>query len=131
MTWRGGACMYLCRACGGEAGLGWVDMVVDSCMLHVLAHTNTEDRTMNELNLDAFSYCRDEYHGDGWYTAFDWDECRKCGVEAQAANAISLNLSSIPQRVMDGLDIRETLPTELGYCEEFGDAVCPGCWGQA
>lgn len=59
----------------------------------------------------------------GWYVMWTPDNCESCGVEAQGPNSINVQLGGNTH----GLDIRETLPGELGYCETFGGAVCWDC----
>jgi hypothetical protein len=57
---------------------------------------------------------------------YDIDDCEKCGGITQI-NAVQVNATRA-ELVAAGLIELETLPSELGYSEEFGGAVCEDCY---
>lgn len=57
---------------------------------------------------------------------FNLDECEKCGCECEAPNAIGVYAT--PRELEDqGMIYMSDLPSEQGYCEKFGGAVCYDC----
>lgn len=86
----------------------------------------------NAINLQDFSHFA-QMPLNGWFILWSVDNCEKCDGECEAPNSINVKSNGLTKAFCDaGLTARPLTDTlgELGYSDEFGGAVCPGCYSE-
>ena len=80
------------------------------------------------LRLGHFTHFAPSYNKPGWFTLFTLDECESCGDEAMGESTPHLRGPHLKgDALANGLTLTDHLPEELGWCEDFGGAVCGSC----
>lgn len=71
-------------------------------------------------------YTLDAHAGKGRAVIYHLDTCERCGGTVEAANAVGVSVRDAKRLGAVELPHR---PSEAGYCNHFGGAVCSQCYG--